>query len=423
MKPELIVRLPLPHEKQAPLVNSTAKRNIARCGRRSGKTYGLAIREVDKFLEGRRVLYATPTQDQLDRFWACVCQFLREPLDAGVFYKNETLHLIELPGTNQRIRGKTAWNADMLRGDYADELVLDEFQLMSEEVWELVGAPMLADNDGSAVFLYTPPSLHSRATKARTKARDPQHAAKMFKRAMADTSGRWAAFHWTSKDNPFISQAAIEELAQDMTSLSYRMEIMAEDVNEVPTALWNRDLLERLRVDKPPTDDKGQVQLARIVVGVDPSGSSTGAEAGIVASGKANEEGFLLRDVSLQGSPKQWAAAAVALYHDLGADLIVAEANFGGEMVKATIKAEDPNARVKLVNASRGKEVRAEPVAALYENGRIHHVGSFPALEDEMCLWTPGDKSPNRMDALVWTMIELMFKPVAGAVKNPFYDS
>jgi hypothetical protein len=399
---ELIVRLPTPHTKQAALVNSKAKRNIARCGRRSGKTFGIAIREAEKFLDGKRILYATPTQEQVDRFWHCVCRWLQEPIDAGVFYKNETLHIIELPGSEQRIRAKTAWNADTLRGDYADELVLDEWQLMNEDAWGEVGAPMLADRNGDLVALYTPPSLHARATgNVRTKARDPQHAAKMFKRAQADMTGRWATFNWTSKDK---------------TALAYRMEILAEDVTEAPGALWNRDLLEGLRVGIAP-------DLARIVVGVDPSGSKDGAEAGIVAAGRTKAEGFVLKDSSLQASPRMWAETAVALYKELKADLIVAENNFGGEMVELTIKTVDPKVRVKLVSASRGKELRAEPVAAIYENKRVHHVGPFPLLEDEMCLWRPGDKSPNRLDAMVWALTELMLDegPVE-VVENVFYD-
>ena len=104
--------------------------------------------------------------------------------------------MIERPGSDQRIRAKTAWNADTLRGDYADLLILDEWQLMNEEAWEVVGAPMLLDNNGDAVFIYTPPSLHSRST---SKARDPRHAAKLFQRAQADTTGRWEVFHFTSQ--------------------------------------------------------------------------------------------------------------------------------------------------------------------------------------------------------------------------------
>lgn len=409
------MRLPTPHEKQALFVNSKAKRNIARCGRRSGKTVGVATRAVEQFLDGRRILYATPTQEQVDRFWVTVCRSLQEPIDAGIFHKNETLHLIERPGTERRIRAKTAWDANSLRGDYADELMLDEFQLMNEDAWGEVGAPMLADNNGNAFFLYTPPSLHSRATRARSKARDPQHAAKMFKRASEDTTGRWETFHWTSKDNPHISQEAVDELAQDMTALAYRMEILAEDVTEAPGALWNRDLLESLRVSAAP-------DLARIVVGVDPSGTSDGAEAGIVAAGRTTDEGFVLRDSSLQASPALWAAVAVGLYHELKADLLVAEKNFGGEMVELTIKSVDPRVRVKLVTSSRGKQLRAEPIAALYENKRVHHAGTFPLLEDEQCLWRPGDLSPNRLDAMVFALAELMLGEGVTSEENPFYQ-
>ncbi len=103
------------------------------------------------------------------------------------------------------------------------------------------------------------------------------------------------------------------------------------------------------------------------------------------------------------------------MYHRFQADRIVAEQNNGGEMVELTIATADASVPVKLVHASRGKATRAEPVAALYEQGRVHHVGNFEALEDEQCLWTPGDASPNRMDALVWAITELMIQtdPVA----------
>lgn len=394
---EFVVRLPRPHAKQAQFIDSQIKRIIVRAGRRGGKTVGVGIRAVRRFLKGRRVLYAAPTSDQLQRFWVSVCRALQEPIDAGVFVKNETNHTIELPGTEQRIRAKTAWNADTLRGDYADDLILDEYQLMNEDAWGVVGAPMLLDNNGDAVFVYTPPSLHSRSV---SKADDPQHAAKLFKKAKADTTGRWAAFHFTSHDNPHISAEAIEELAGDMTALAYRMEIGAEDVDEAPGALWTRALIEETRVVKSP-------EYERIVVSIDPSASSTGDEAGIITAGKAANEGYVVADDSVQGSPKTWATAAVTAYHKHKADCIVAEANNGGEMVSLTIATVDPGIRVRLVHASRGKQTRAEPVASVYEHGRGHHVGSFSKLEDEMCLWQPGEASPNRMDAMVWAFTEL----------------
>lgn len=401
MPNELVVSLPRPHPKQVLFVDSQAKRVVVRAGRRGGKTVGVAIRAVKAFLSGKRVLYAAPTQEQIQRFWVSITRALHEPISAGVFVKNETYHTIELAGTEQRIRAKTAWNADTLRGDYADELILDEWQLMNEEAWGVVGAPMLMDNDGNAVFIYTPPSLSSRST---SKADDPQHAAKLFKKAKSDESGRWATFHFKSMDNPYISAEAVAEMAQDMTALAYRMEVEAEDVDEAPGAYWTRATLEQNRFTETP-------DLDRVIVGVDPSAGDPNKsaidEAGIVVGGCRGDHCYVLADRSLRASPRGWAAAAVNAFHDYKADCIVAEANNGGEMVALTIKTVDPSVRVKLVHASRGKLTRAEPIASIYEHGRGHHVGSFPQLEDEMCLWMPGDPSPNRMDAMVWALTEL----------------
>jgi len=405
------IHLPTPHDKQTAFITHPAPRKIIRAGRRGGKTVGASIYAVEKFLQGRRILYAAPTQEQVDRFWVSVNRALQAPIDAGYLYRNETKHIIELAGTEQRIRAKTAWNADSLRGDYADELIMDEFQLIAEDAWNTVGAPMLADNNGNAIFIYTPPSLHSRSV---SKASDPQNAAKMFKRAAADTTGRWAAFKFTSFDNPYISHDALTDLAQDMTSVAYRMEIMAEDLDEAPGALWKRADIDRARVVSAPV-------LERIVVGVDPSATSGGDEAGIITAGRAGEDYYTLADDSVQGSPQIWATAAVTAYHKYKANLIVAEDNNGGEMVEAVIKQVDPTVPVKRVHASRGKATRAEPIAAISEQGRDHHVGAFAKLEDELCLWMVGDASPNRLDAKVWALTELDDARIT-TFENPFYN-
>ncbi len=399
---DVIIKLRRPHPRQDAFIKSTAKRKIIRAGRRSGKTLGVAILAVQEFLAGRRVLYATPTEDQIASFWFEVKHALINPVDDGIFKKNETIHVIELENTKQRLRAKTAFNAETLRGDYADLLILDEFQLMREDTWEEVGAPMLLDNNGDAVFIYTPPSLR---TIWRSRARDPRYAAKLFKKAEADESGRWQAFHFSSLDNPHISRVALDEIAQDMTRLAYQQEILALDIEDNPAALWKRADIEGGRVATVP-------ELHHIVVGVDPTASTGGDEAGIVSVGAASigdvDHFYVLKDSSLQGSPATWAGAAVADYGMLQANEIIAEKNQGGEMVEATIHTVDPNAPVKLVHASRGKATRAEPVVAMYEQGRVHHVGQFPYLEDEMCQWATGAPSPNRMDALVWAITELM---------------
>lgn len=179
-----------------------------------------------------------------------------------------------------------------------------------------------------------------------------------------------------------------------------RQELMAEILSDNPNALWKRENIDRDRVIKSP-------ELDYIIVGVDPSASSTGDEAGIITAGRKGEDYYTLADDSVQGSPQQWATAAVTAYHKHRANLIVAEKNNGGEMVEAVIKQVDQTVHVKLVHASRGKATRAEPVAAISEQGRDHHVGTFAKLEDELCLWMPGDASPNRLDAKVWAITEL----------------
>ena len=192
-----------------------------------------------------------------------------------------------------------------------------------------------------------------------------------------------------------------------------RQELYAEVLDDNPDALWRRSNIDRLRIAHKDLPD-----LARIVVAVDPqisdpkeaAGEQT-SETGIVVCAKGtNGEGYVLADVSRRASPRDWAQAAVDAYHLHRADRIVAEQNQGGAMVEYTLRTVDTIVPITLVHASRGKVVRAEPIAALYEQGRIHHAGAFNALEDQLCEWVPGGPSPDRLDALVWGFTELMLK-------------
>lgn len=178
-----------------------------------------------------------------------------------------------------------------------------------------------------------------------------------------------------------------------------RQELHAEILEDTPGALWTRTLLEATRVRTVP-------KLTRIMVGLDPGG-----DAGIIAAGLGEDgHGYVLEDLSISGSPATWARQAVAGYHKLRANAIVAETNHGGEMVVTTIHTQDDTVKVIVVWASQGKYARAEPVSALYEKGRVHHVGMFATLEDQMCNWVPGEglPSPNELDACVWVLTELM---------------
>jgi phage terminase large subunit-like protein len=197
-----------------------------------------------------------------------------------------------------------------------------------------------------------------------------------------------------------------------------RQELDGEMVEERADALWTRDMLEACRLDVAPP-------LRRIVVAIDPPASShKRADAcGIVAAGiDAEGHVHVLEDASLSAArPARWSRAAVALYEKREADEMVAEVNQGGEMVVAVIHEADARVPVRQVRATRGKYLRAAPVAQLYEQGRVHHIGAFPALEDEMCAFGPGGldngRSPDRLDALVWAVTALALGPSIGEPK------
>lgn len=191
-----------------------------------------------------------------------------------------------------------------------------------------------------------------------------------------------------------------------------RQELEAEILEDLPGALWRRDTLDGLRVRKAP-------ELQRMVVAIDPP-VTTGREAdacGIVLAGRCGDgHAYVLADCTLEGAtPLAWARHAVALYNLHRADRIVAEVNNGGELIELLIRQVDPQVSFRALRARRGKVVRAEPVAALYERGLVHHVGTLTALEDQLCGlvsgrgWT-GAGSPDRADALVWAITELMLE-------------
>lgn len=183
-----------------------------------------------------------------------------------------------------------------------------------------------------------------------------------------------------------------------------RQELYGEILDNVEGALWTRDMIENARVASAPP-------LVRIVIGLDPAvtANENSDETGIVAAGiTSSGEYYVLSDKSLRASPDAWARQAVNLYHELKADKIVAETNNGGDMVILTLQQVDRSVATKKVTATRGKQLRAEPISALYEQGKVHHVGYLAELETQMCEWTPiSNESPDRLDALVWALTEL----------------
>lgn len=211
-----------------------------------------------------------------------------------------------------------------------------------------------------------------------------------------------------------------------------RQELMGELLDDFPGALWTRDMIDKARQDQQrqawPTP-----QMQRVVVAIDPSGTAgeadEGDSIGIVVAGKGVDGlAYVLADRTCKLSPDGWGRRAVAAYREFSADRIVAERNFGGAMVQHVIRTVDKDVAYREVTASRGKVVRAEPIAALYEQNRVRHVGAdLKLLEDQMCAMTTdgflGDGSPDRVDALVWALTELMVRPEAPTAVFATYGS
>ena len=237
----------------------------------------------------------------------------------------------------------------------------------------------------------------------------------LLKRLIAEPTS--AVTHAPTRANAYhLSPAFIDNVVKryDGTRLG-RQELDGEIIDDRPDALWSRAMFETCRVAAAPG-------LRRIVVAVDPPASaSKGADAcGLVAAGLAeNGVAYVIADETVAGlSPAGWAAKAIALWRRLQADALVVEVNQGGDMVKAVIREADATVPVIAVRASRGKWLRAEPVAALYEQGRVKHAGVFPALEDEMCDFglngLSNGRSPDRLDAMVWAVSHLTFGARSG---------
>ena len=197
-----------------------------------------------------------------------------------------------------------------------------------------------------------------------------------------------------------------------------RQELDGELLEDTPGALWTYAMFsgEEFRLTSPPP-------MRRIVVAIDPAASTNedSDETGIIAAGLGTDgRAYVLADATIRAGPTEWARTAVGLYGSLGADRIIAERNNGGDMVEAVLRSVAPDVPIQTVWASRGKQTRAEPVAALYEQGRVSHVGQLPELEAQLTSWVPGERSPDRMDALVWALTSLLLGP--GQTPRPDFD-
>lgn len=397
--------LPRLHEKQKDIHFAPEKFKIAAAGRRGGKTTYGAYKAAKALLIGKRVLLASPSINQVSAFWDKLREWFFDATEAGAIIKNEQRRIMTLPFNQKgRIECRTARFANDLRGGFADEIILDEFAYLKDAEIALheVIEPMLLDTDGN-LDIYSSPKAGS-------------YFNKLYTQAAEGNLDEWKAFHFISNDNPHLKVDALNRLAKNSKTRggtrAYNQEILAQILDEVEGAIWKRAWIQLKAVPSGVT-------LKRIVVAVDPAASSsaTSDETGIVVVALGSDKNYyVLADYSGKYTPSGWAKKAVEAFHLWKADKIVAEKNNGGDMVKETMKTIDKTVPIKLVWAARGKDARAEPIAAIYEELEVFHIDIFSHLEEQMTTWTPdADFSPDRMDALVWGLSELALKNVGAS--------
>lgn len=286
---------------------------------------------------------------------------------------------------------------DQLRGPQHDKAWADEIAAWRyPDSWDQLQFGLRLGDNPQAVVTTTPRPI------------------KIVREILADTSTV------STRGNTYENAANLAPSALARLKAKYentrlgQQELYAVLLDDNPFALWKRENIDETRVTRMP-------DLKRVVVAIDPSvtANEDSDETGIVVGGVGMDgHGYILEDLTFSGSPDKWAKQAVSAYHKYKADRIIAETNNGGDMVEFTIKTVDPTVPFRQVHASRGKRTRAEPVAALYEQKKVHHVGMFAELEDQMCQWTEGEASPDRMDALVWLLTDLIVSTASAPVRR-----
>ena len=280
---------------------------------------------------------------------------------------------------------RSADDPDRLRGPNIGWFWLDEAAMMGVDVWNIM-LNRLREAPGRAWLTTTPRGDNW-----------------IYDRWVRKALPGYAMIRSSSRDNPFLPPDFIANLESAYTSRFARQEIEGEFLLDVPGALWKRAELDAHRVQSARV-------FSRVVVGVDPKASAEAdSETGIVVVGLGQDgRGYVIADYSIDGTPEQWAQRVAYAYETHSADRVIVEVNQGGDMVSSVLRATGVRLPIQTVRASRGKYTRAEPIAALYEQGKVVHVGVHSALEDQLCTWTPGDSSPDRLDALCWAAWALM---------------
>ena len=365
----------------------------------SGKTTGGAIRSLRFLHPGSLGLVIAPTFRMLrDSTWRTSLEIWRGLGIAEQVFRGDELSVRFANGAEALFR--SAEDPERLRGPNASWCWIDEGALCHPDTWPIAIGRLRQQGRAGSAWVTTTPKPHNVARGGVNWTR------RVF---VSEATDETACYTAATASNPFLPHAYVVSLRSQYTHRQARQELDAEYLLDTPGALFTYDMIRR---QAAPADQ------ARCVVAVDPSGGSdpdNDEQGMIVAATGADARGYVLDDRSCRLSPDGWGRRAVQAYLDHHADAIVAEANYGGDMVAAVIttaaRAMGVSVTYKAVSATRGKAVRAQPIAALYEQQRVFHCGAFDELESELVTWTPDSgRSPNRLDALVWALTELLVK-------------
>lgn len=385
--------------------NKDSRFIIVPCGRRWGKTKGAANGSIEWMIEGNAILWGDTISSNIDRY---VDRYFKPELNKYEipYTWSGQKKLLELPDFGGYIDFRSADRPENWEGFGYDKIILNEAGIILKNDYIFTNAvlPMLMDNPGSKLFAIGTP-------KGKVAKENKEHRFfSMYKRAVSKDP-LYDLYQFSSYDNPFLSKDDVKELEDEMQRMNPAMvqqEIYAQFVDGAAGELWDEVIIERHRIKVAP-------ELVRITVNIDPAISATtkSDETGITVTGRDEAKNmYVLEDCSGTYSPEQWGAEALRLVEKWGADCVVAEKNQGGDMVESVLRSMGVKVRVKLVTATKGKYVRAEPVYGMYEQGKVFHVGYHNKLEAQMCSFTSDLKtSPDRVDSLVWGLTDLMSAP------------
>jgi phage terminase large subunit-like protein len=361
----------------------------------AGKTYAGAIRALRFIRPGSLGLVIAPTFRMLrDATWRTALGLWRGVGVAEQVLRGDELRVVFANGAEALFR--SAEDPERLRGPNAAWAWIDEGALCHPDTWTVTIGRLRQHGLAGSAWVTTTPKAQNVGGSGQNWTR------RVF---VTEATHETALYRGATAENPFLPAEYVASLRSQYTARLARQELEAEWLTDTPGALWTLAMLD----DRRPAPD-----LARVVVAIDPAVTSSeeSDETGILVAGLGvDQRGYVLADRSCRLSPDGWARRALHAYDEFNGDLVVAEVNNGGDMVESTVRTVRRTIPYKAIHASRGKQVRAQPVAALYEQGRVSHTAVFPELEEQLTSWTPeSGTSPDRLDALVWALTELLVR-------------